>query len=92
VAGEILPGQALGGCLDVRRRALGHHHAAVHAGTRPHVDQMVGGADRVLVVLDHDHRVAEIAEPDQGREQPVVVALVQADRGLVEHVEHARQS
>ena len=33
----------------------------------------------------------EVAEPDQRLEQPVVVALVQPDRRLVEHVEHADQ-
>ena len=35
--------------------------------------------------------VAEVTEPDQGFEQPVVVALVQADGRLVEHVEDAHQ-
>ncbi len=30
-------------------------------------------------MLDHDHRVAEIAQPLEGFEQPVVVALVEAD-------------
>jgi hypothetical protein len=49
-------------------------------------------ADRVLVVLDDDDRVAEIAQAPQRFEQPVVVALVQADAGFVQHVEHARQA
>jgi hypothetical protein len=43
-------------------------------------------------VLDHDHRVAEVAQPLERLEQAVVVALVEADRGLVEHVEHAREA
>ena len=55
------------------------------------IDHVIGGADRVLVMLDHDHRIAEIAQALQRFEQPVVVALVEADAGLVEHVEHARQ-
>ena len=66
--------------------------AAVHAGARADVDHVVGGADRVLVVLDHDHRVAEVAQALERLEQPRVVALVQADRRLVEHVEHAGQA
>ena len=41
-------------------------------------------------MLDHDHRIAEIAQALEGDEQPLVVALVQADRRLVEHIEHAR--
>ena len=34
----------------------------------------------------------EVAQPDQRVDQPAVVALVQADRGLVEDVEHADQA
>ena len=64
----------------------------MHAGARTHVDQMICGADRVLVMLDDDHGVAEVAQPPQRREQAGVVALVQADRRLVEHVEHAGQA
>ena len=66
--------------------------AAVLAGARADVDHPVGGADGVLVVLDDDQRVAEVAQPDQRLDQPAVVALVQADRRLVEHVEHADQA
>ena len=74
------------------RRAFGHHQAAVDAGARAHVDHVVGLADRVLVVLDHDHRVAEVAQVLERLEQAVVVALVEPDRGLVEHVEHAGEA
>jgi hypothetical protein len=49
-------------------------------------------ADRVLVVLDHDHGVAEVAQALQRAEQALVVALVQADRGFVEDVHHADQA
>ena len=59
------------------------------ARTRTDVDDMVGDADRLLVVLDDDDGVAEIAESQQRVDEPLVVALVQADRRLVEHVEHA---
>ena len=57
----------------------------------PEIDQIVGGANRLLVVLDDEHGVAEIAQLAERREQPAVVALVQADRRLVEHVQHAGQ-
>ena len=69
-----------------------HDLAAVLARARADVDDPVGGADGVLVVLDHDQGVAEVAQPQQGVEQPVVVALVQADRRLVQHVEHPDQA
>jgi hypothetical protein len=42
-------------------------------------------------VLDDDEGVAQILQPDEGLDQPAVVALVQPDGGLVEHVQHARQ-
>ena len=64
--------------------------AAVLAGARPHVDEVVGGAHRALVVLDHEHGVAEVAQPLERRDQLLVVALVQPDRRLVEDVQHAR--
>ena len=91
-ADEILAGQALGRGQDLGRRAFGHHQAAVDAGAGAHVDHVVGLADRVLVVLDHDHRVAEVAQVLERLEQAVVVALVEPDRGLVEHVEHAGEA
>ena len=46
-------------------------------------------AHHLLVVLDDEHGVAEVAQPLERPDQLVVVALVQADRGLVEDVEHA---
>src|SRR6185312_10084392 len=46
------------------------------------VHDPVGRADRVLVVLDHDQRVAQLAQPDQRLDQPAVVPLVQPDRRL----------
>ena len=66
--------------------------AAVLAGARADVDDPVGRGDGVLVVLDDDERVAEVAQPGQRLDQPVVVALVQADRRLVEDVEHPDQA
>ena len=66
--------------------------AAVLAGARADVDDPVGDADGVLVVLDDDQGVAEVLEPDQRLDQALVVALVQADRRLVEDVEDADEA
>ena len=74
---------------QVSRQPLEDHLAAVLAGAGAEVDDVVGHPDRLLVVLDDDDGVAEIAQPRQRRQQLAVVALVQADRRLVEHVEHA---
>ena len=58
----------------------------------PHVDDVVGGEHGLLVVLHHDDRVAQVAQPQQGLDQTAVVPLVQADGGLVQDVEHAHQA
>ena len=72
--------------------ALRDDVAAMDAGAGADVEHVVGGADGVLVVLDHDHGVAEVAQPLQRLQQPRIVALVQPDRGLVEHVQHAGEA
>ncbi len=43
-------------------------------------------------MLDHDHRVAQVAQAGEGAQQAFIVALVQADRRFVEHVHHAHQA
>ena len=89
--GEVAAGERAGERMDDRRLALSHHLAAVDAGAGAEVDQPVGLAHRLLVVLDHQHGVAEVAHPLQRRQQLAVVSLVQPDRRLVEDVEHAHQ-
>jgi hypothetical protein len=89
---EVLAGERIGVAQDVPGRALGHDLATVDAGAGTHVHHVVGRHDRFLVVLDHDHRVAQVAQALQRLDQALVVALVQPDRGLVEHVHHAGQA
>ena len=91
-AGEVIGGQAVLAGEQVGERAGADHFAAVDAGAGAHVDDMVGGADRFLVMLDDQHGVAEAAEALERFEQAVVVLLVEADRRLVEDVEDARQA
>ena len=91
-AGQVLAGDAVGAGHDLVGRALRDDVAAVDAGAGADVDHVVGGEDRVLVVLDHDHRVADVAQVLERLQQAGVVALVQADGGLVQHVEHAGQA
>ena len=73
-------------------RTFGNDLAAMHARRRPHVDDMVGRQDRILIVLNHDHGIAEVAQPFQRFQQARIVALVQADTRLVEYIEHAGQA
>jgi hypothetical protein len=92
LAGKILAGQRALLAEDVLDLALGDDFAAVHAGAGADVDDVVGAADRVFVVLDDDDGVAEVAQARQRAEQAFVVALVQADRRLIEYVHDADQA
>src|ERR1700688_183213 len=58
---------------------------------RPHIDHVIGAADRLFVVLDNNHSIAEIAQALERFEKLGIVALMQPDRRFVEHVEDARQ-
>src|SRR5689334_21477203 len=60
--------------------------------TRDDVDDVVRGPDRILVVLDDDHRVANVGEMAERGDEPIVVALVQADCRLIQHVAAADEA
>ena len=92
LAGEILPGGRRLARQHVVDDTLHHHLAAMHARAGPHLHDVVGGANGVLVMLHHDHRVADVAQALQRRDHLHVVLRVQADARLVEHVEHAHQA
>ena len=87
-----MAGQRIRAGGDLGRRPPGDDLAAVHPGAGADVDDIVGRPDRLLVMLDDDHRVAEVAQAPQRVEQAGVVALVQADRRLVQHIEDAGQA
>jgi len=90
-AAQVGSGQALVVGGHLLRRALRYQLAAVLARPRPEVDQPVGGAHRLLVVFHDQDGVAQVAHPLQGGDEPGVVALMQADARLVQHVEHAHE-
>ncbi len=58
-AAEIVGGDAGLAGEQLLQRALAHDLAAADSGAGTHVDDMVGVADRVLVMLDDEHGVAE---------------------------------
>ena len=90
-ARKILSGDGFVAFEQLVYRALEHDLAAVAARARTDVYDVVSREHGVLVVLDHDERVAEVAQPPQGRKQLVVVTLVQTDGRLVEDIQHAHQ-
>ena len=92
LAAEVRAGDAAALARDFVRRARGDDLAAEPAGAGAEVEQAVGVGDHFAVVLDDEQRVAEVAELLQRRDEPRVVARVEADRRFVEHVEHAAQA
>ena len=77
---------------DRVHRAAGHHLAAAHSGAGTEVDDVVGGTDGLFVMF-HDHDgVTHVAQAAERVEQALVVARMQADRRLVENVQHADQA
>ena len=62
------------------------------ASPRADIDNKVGQLDRILIMFDHNHAVANIAQMFQGIQQAVIVALVQANRGFIQHIHDAGQA
>ena len=90
-AGKIIGRQRILRAQNFLERSLRHDLAAARAGARPEIENVIGRADRFLIVLDHDDGIPEIAQPAQRAEQPRVVALMQADARFVQHVKNAGQ-
>ena len=82
----------MGQLHDLFVSAGAHHIAAIFAGARAEVEDMVGGAHDVGIVLDNQNRVPEVAQIVQDLDQTVRVAAVQADRWLIEDVEGSHQT
>ena len=78
--------------MTSRDGAGGEQLAAEFAGAGAEVEQVVGGADDVGVVLDDEDGVAEIAQVFHDADELGGVAGVQADGGLVEDVERADEA
>src|ERR1041385_8100287 len=93
-----LPGSAnvqscyrLGIFRHIRSSAHCYDFAAVCAGAWSKIHDVISTPDRLLIVFDHQHRVAEIAQCRQCFEKLLIVAWVKPDRGLVEHVKNSAQ-
>ena len=55
------------------------------------IHDMVGRVHGILVMLDHDECIAQVAQALQRGQQLVVVALMQADGRLVQDIQHAHE-
>ena len=85
--GKIVAGRRPNGRGKTGDRAAIDDLAAGRAGAGTEVDNMVGAPDDVLIVLDHHQRVAKVAQILERPDQPADLARMQAERGLIEHIQ-----
>ncbi len=74
-----------------RRRAVEHDLPACAARPRAEVEDPIGGAHELRVVLDDEQRVARVAQLLEHADDAVEVARVQADARLVEHEQRVHE-
>ena len=65
--------------------------AAVPSRAGAEINHVIGAADGFFIVLDDQDGVAQVAQFFQRSQQAVVVAMMQSDGRLVEHIKHAAQ-
>ncbi len=68
---------------------MGHDLATSRTRAGAYVENVIGRANGVFIMLDHDHAITELPERTKGSDQPIIVALMQADTRFVEDVEDA---
>src|SRR5271170_6919172 len=86
---ELAAGDGVRVALDLFNGSGGEDAAAELACSRTEVEEIVGGADHVRVVLYDEDGVAEVAEVVEDADELGSVARVQADGWLIEDVERA---
>ena len=80
--------RGLVGC-NIGRRPLCDDATALNSAARPHVDDPVGAADQVQVVLDDENGRSPLDEVLEHVDEDLHVIRVQADGRLVENEERA---
>ncbi|MNN72760.1 hypothetical protein D3C81_1888230 [compost metagenome] len=58
---------------------------------RAYIHQPLRAAHQLQIMFDNEDRVSPVAQPVQRVVQRLAVGRVQASRGLVEHVQNAKQ-
>ncbi len=89
---EVLPGYGLGAGTDILHTARGDHPAAVYARAGANIHDIIGAAHGVLVMLDNNEGVAQIAQPAERAQELFIVPLMQTNAGLIEDIQHTHQA
>ena len=78
--------------FDLVHRTSGNHITAARSGNGAHLDQIISLRQHARIVVDNDHGVAVAHQIAHHAYQTVDIGRMQADRGLVQHIKHARRS
>src|SRR5579872_5017461 len=74
---------------DGRGRSQSDQMAAGIASAGAEVNDEIGAPDGLLIVFHDEYGIAKIAKLLKRGEQPMIIARVQPDGRLIEHIEHA---
>ena len=91
-ARKVGAGERAGARHDFLRGTRAHDLATVLSRPGAHIDHEIRSADGVLVVLDHDDGIAQVAKALKRSDEPLVISLMQADRRLVQNVQDAHET
>ena len=91
LARKILPRDARRIGHNLSRRSIGDQIAAVFPRPRAQVEHVIRFTNRVLIVFDNEHRIAQITQRLKCCNEPLIIPLVQPDRRLVQHIKHSPQ-
>lgn len=68
------------------------HPAPVLTGLWPHIDQPVGPAHHIQLVLDDEDRVPRLLQPSQHSQQRLGVRRMETGRRLVQHIDDPEEA
>src|SRR6202140_2170971 len=88
---KIASGQRYRIVHDLVIRPLGNQLAAVLAGSWPQVENPIGRPHNVRIMLHHQNRIPQIAQPVKNLDQPVRIPRMQPDRRLIQHIQRPHQ-
>ena len=71
--------------------SFGNNLATVPSRCRADVNHIIGAFNHIFVVLHDYNGIAYILQLLEGKNQALIIALVQANTGLVQNIEHAHQ-
>src|SRR6266404_8334580 len=90
--GEVTAGERVRHLYNLVVGARAYNFSAILSGARAEIENAVGGAHDVGIVLDDEDGVSRVAKVMQDLDEPVRIAAVQTDGRLVEHVERSNQT